>query len=125
MTDGDDRAVQPENCELALDRVDAEGLSKKSVTDQIEVLSALSNETRYRILLFLVAADQPVCGCELEPHLDVGQSTISQSLTRLHKVGLVTRTKEGRWRYYEQTPTAEQLVELVEEMLDRDRLVAD
>lgn len=105
----------PNGCDFALYDADVERLSSRSVTDQADLFSTIGNETRYRILLFLTEVDAPVCGCELEPHFDVGQSTISQSLTRLRKAGLVTRSKEGRWRYYEPTETAERLVELVEE----------
>ena len=110
----DDRGDDPRDCDGALQEIDVESLATRPVADQVALLSAVGNETRYRILLFLLEADAPVCGCELEPHLDVGQSTVSQSLTRLHRAGLVTRTKRGRWRYYEPTDRAERLFETVE-----------
>lgn len=106
--------AEPEGCDPTLRDADVDRLLSRSVTDQADLFSTIGNETRYRILLFLMEADAPVCGCELEPHFDVGQSSISQSLTRLRKAGLVTRSKEGRWRYYEPTETAEQLVKLAE-----------
>jgi len=114
-----------EDCEFALTDAALERLSNRRVTEQVELFSTIGNETRYRILLFLTEAEAPVCGCELEPYLDVGQSSISQSLTRLHRTGLVTRTKEGRWRYYEPTETAERLVKLVEEDVYNEPLLPD
>ena len=110
----DDRGDEPRDCDGTLRDVDVESLATRPVADQVALLSAVGNETRYRILLFLIRADAPVCGCELEPHLDVGQSTVSQSLTRLHRAGLVTRTKRSRWRYYEPTERAERLFDAVE-----------
>lgn len=116
---------EPNGCDFALCDSDVEQLSNRSVTDQVDLFSTIGNETRYRILLFLTEADAPVCGCELEPHFDVGQSTISQSLTRLRRAGLVTRSKEGRWRYYGPTETAERLVELVEKDAYNEPLLSD
>lgn len=100
-------------CELVLSEDDATPFSDRDVDEEVEVFATLGSETRYRILLLLDAADGPVCVCELEPHLEVGQSSISQSLSKLRKADLVSRTKEGRWRYYEPTPKAERLLETV------------
>ncbi|MFO7833446.1 MAG: metalloregulator ArsR/SmtB family transcription factor [Halohasta sp.] len=73
----------------------------------IELLSALGNETRYRIVRILHAADaDELCVCELSPLLDVSDSTISHALSKLTDAGLVTRRKEGKWRMYRATPRA-------------------
>jgi ArsR family transcriptional regulator len=120
-----DRPADPGECRLVLEDGDIDHLSDRSVADSVELFSAISNETRYRILLLLVAAEEPVCGCEVEPHVDVSQSTVSQSLTRLRNAGLVTRTKDGRWRYYESTRTAERLIELVDPDFDQIHVIAD
>lgn len=114
MGNGNRRISGADGCEFSLTEEDIDQLSNGSVTEQVEVLSTVGNETRYRILRFLIEADESICGCEIEPHFDVGQSTVSQSLNRLRKAGLVTREKDGRWRYYEPTPVARQLVELIE-----------
>ena len=114
MESRNSESVENEECEFALTDQQVEELSKRPIHEEIEVFSTLGSETRYRILLILHEADDPVCVCELEPHLEVGQSSISQSLSRLRKAGLVTRTKEGRWRYYEPTPLAEHLAGVVE-----------
>lgn len=107
-------AVENDSCEMALTDRQVSELSERAIHEEIEIFSTIGSETRYRILLILHEADDPVCVCELEPHLEVGQSSISQSLSRLRKAGLVTRTKEGRWRYYEPTPLAEHLIGMVE-----------
>ncbi|APW98715.1 transcriptional regulator [Halobiforma lacisalsi AJ5] len=114
-----------DECGFTLREEDVDRLLNRSVIDRVELFSTLGNETRYRILLVLTEASDPVCGCELEPYFDVGQSSISQALTRLHRAGLVTRTKDGRWRYYEPTATGERLVGLVEDGLDGEPLIAD
>ena len=120
MSDSDERSTGPDDCSFTLSNEQAEALSKRSVDEEVEIFSTLGSETRYRILLILDTAENPVCVCELEPYLEVGQSSISQSLSRLRKDGLVSRTKEGRWRYYEPTPLAERLIQTV-----RDRPGAD
>lgn len=110
-----DRGDETDGCDVGLHDVGRERLSNRPSADQVEFFSTLGNETRLRILLLLTEAEGPICGCELEPYLDVGQSSVSQSLNRLRDAGLVTRTKDGRWRYYKPTPTAERLVELIED----------
>ena len=110
----DDAADETPGCDTKLPEQVANELGSRPVDTEIEQFSALANETRYRILLLARAADGGVCGCELEPHLDVKQSSISQSLTRLRKAGLLSRTKQGRWRYYDTTEVAEELLSLTE-----------
>ena len=114
MTD-DSGPVERPDCSLGHDPAEIEQLMELPIQDELDAFSALANETRYRILLLIHTAEDPVCGCELEPHLDVGQSSISQSLSRLRRAGLVTREKEGRWRYYETTERADCLLETVRE----------
>ncbi|WP_255193108.1 winged helix-turn-helix domain-containing protein [Natronobeatus ordinarius] len=113
MSDSDERSTGPADCSFVLSEEQVDELSDRSVDEEIEIFSTLGSETRYRILLILDAAEKPVCVCELEPYLEVGQSSISQSLSQLRKDGLVSRTKEGRWRYYEPTPLAERLIQTV------------
>ncbi|EMA66283.1 ArsR/SmtB family transcription factor [Halorubrum kocurii] len=73
----------------------------------IELLSALGNETRYKIVRMLhTADDEELCVCELSPLLDVSDSAISHALSKLTDAGLVTRRKEGKWRMYRATPRA-------------------
>lgn len=82
-------------------------LAPSAIDRDVRALSALGSETRYEVLRLLASTDEEVCACDLSPQLDVGQSTASRALTRLHDAGLVTRRKDGRWRYYSTTPLAE------------------
>lgn len=111
-----DSSTDPiEGCDPKLSSKQLEDTLSKPVDIETERFAALANETRYRILLLADAADGGVCGCELEPHLDVKQSSISQSLSRLRKAGLLSRRKEGRWRYYDTTAVAESLLAAIDE----------
>ena len=76
----------------------------------MRALSALGNETRYRIVRLLATADDELCVCEFEPLLDVSASAISHALSNLTDAGLLARRKEGKWRYYRTTPLAERLL---------------
>jgi len=73
----------------------------------VELLSALANETRYRIVRMLHAAEgDELCVGELSPLLDVSDSAISHALSDLTDAGLATRRKDGKWRMYRATPRA-------------------
>jgi DNA-binding transcriptional ArsR family regulator len=80
----------------------------------LRTLKALGSETRYRIVRMLAAADGELCVCEFDPVLDVSQSAISHALSELTDAGLVTRRKEGKWRYYRATDRAERLVDALD-----------
>lgn len=99
----------------------AHALSDRDLEVDVETLATVGNRTRYETLRLVAAADGGVCGCEVEPTLDVSQGAISQALSRLHDADLLTRRKEGRWRYYDVTPRAERLLSV----LDETRPIAD
>lgn len=121
MTADEQRLAELE-CESSLSPEDIERVQSIQIQSQAAVFSALANDTRYKILRLILSADSRVCGCELEQYLEVGQSSISQSLSHLHEAGLLSRTKEGRWRYYEPTELAEALVEPFDEQSQDMRL---
>lgn len=73
------------------------------------VFAVLGNETRYRLARALTAADEELCVCELEPLVDVSASAVSHALSDLVDAGLVSRRKEGNWRYYDATDIADDL----------------
>ena len=89
-------------------------LTEQELAADVQVLSALGNDTRYETLRLIADADEEVCVCELEPALGVSQSAVSQVLSRLYAAGLVTRRKDGRWRYYGATPRATRLIETLD-----------
>ena len=80
-------------------------------------LKTLSNDTRYTIVRLLAAAGRELCVCEITPVVDVTDSAVSHALSDLYDAGLVTRRKDGTWRYYEATERATALLDA----LDRTR----
>jgi len=90
-------------------------LTEDAIREDVRVLSAVGNETRYETLRYIAGAgDEGACVCELPPLVGVSQSTVSNALSRLHEAGLLSRRKEGRWRYYTVTEEAEQLLETLD-----------
>ncbi|WP_197428678.1 helix-turn-helix transcriptional regulator [Halapricum sp. CBA1109] len=83
-------------------------------TDHVSVLSTLSDDTRYR-LTRLIASGGERCVCELEVLVDVSESAVSHALSDLVEVGLLTRRKEGKWRYYRTTDRAEAVLAALDE----------
>jgi DNA-binding transcriptional ArsR family regulator len=81
----------------------------------LTALKTLGNETRYTIVRLLTAAGRELCVCEINPIVDVSNSAISHALSDLYDAGLVTRRKEGNWRYYDVTDRAEALVVALDE----------
>lgn len=85
-----------------------------TIDSDVQVLSAIANGTRYKIVRLLYAADEELCVCELSPLLDVSDSAISHALSQLLESGLVTRRKDGKWRKYRATTRATALVVALE-----------
>ena len=78
----------------------AEAATGPDVESDLAALTALANDTRYRIVSLLAAEDDELCVCEFAPLLDVSDSAISHALSDLHDAGLVSRRKEGRSYIY-------------------------
>ena len=97
--------------EHRLDELDA--LADAAFADDAArpVFAVLGNETRYRLARALTVSDGELCVCELKPMVDVSESAISHALSDLVDAGLVTRRKDGNWRYYEATPLADGLLQ--------------
>jgi len=76
----------------------------------LDALTTLGNDTRYSIVRLLAAAGEELCVCEITPVVDVSDSAVSHALSDLHDAGLVTRRKEGTWRYYAATDRATALL---------------
>jgi DNA-binding transcriptional ArsR family regulator len=72
----------------------------------VDLLSAIANETRYKILRIIHTAGEELCVCEFSPLLEVSDSAISHALSQLTEAGLLTRRKDGKWRKYNTTNRA-------------------
>jgi ArsR family transcriptional regulator len=98
-------------------------VDEDAILADVRLLAAAGNDTRYELLRRIAGAAEEVCVCELEPAFGVSQSAVSQALSRLAEAGLVTRRKEGSWRYYDTTPTADALLATLDER--REEVGAD
>ncbi len=77
---------------LADDAADAETAKKNS-----RFFKALSDEKRLRIVKLLMVRE--MCVCELMVCLDMTQPNLSHHIQILENVGIVNRTKKGKWVY--------------------------
>lgn len=92
----------------------------EALAADVQLLSALGNDTRYELLRRIDGADGDVCVCDLEAVVGVSQSAVSQALSRLYTAGLVTRRKESNWRYYGPTDDARALLSTLDEIRGED-----
>ncbi len=67
--------------------------------DPSQLFKALSDDTRLRCLLLLIARKE-LCVCELTNALGLAQPKVSHHLAALRKIGLVSDRKQGLWIYY-------------------------
>jgi DNA-binding transcriptional ArsR family regulator len=64
----------------------------------IEILKALADERRLKILRMLLSTD--LCVGALAKHLGISEPAVSQHLQILRKAGLVRGEKRGYWTHY-------------------------
>jgi len=64
----------------------------------IDVYKCLCDETRLRILHLLGLS--PLCGCHLQPLLEVSQVNVSRHLGYLKRNGMVETTRHHNWTIY-------------------------
>lgn len=119
-TYGDETHGDGLRCETTgVDRSD--GPNDRTVERDVEALKALGSDTRYRIVRHLVAADEERCVCELTPRFEVSDSAVSHALSDLADAGLVSRRKQGTWRYYRPTDRAASLIDALDASRGEDR----
>lgn len=68
----------------------------------IDILKALADETRLRILAQVLKNE--MCVCEIEASLGLTQSNASRHLTILKKAGVLESYKTAQWAYYKMSP---------------------
>ena len=86
--------------------------------DQVEVFKALSNKTRLQILNWLKQPEvsfpeqavygyaHGICVGQIQQKAGLTQSTVSEYLSTLQRVGLVKATRVGQWTYYQRNEEA-------------------
>jgi len=87
------------------------------MTNQVDLFKALSNEVRLDILRWLkdpethfnkptahlatnLSDKGGICVGDIQEKANLSQSTISQYLAMLQKVGLLESERHGKWTYY-------------------------
>jgi ArsR family transcriptional regulator len=78
-----------------------------SMLAKAEVLKALGDETRLRIIGLLTHSE--LCVCDIMAVLDIPQSTVSRHLAYLKNTGWIDGNRKGVWRYYALTEDAAEL----------------
>lgn len=66
--------------------------------DLLQIMKALGDETRLRILNLL--SNGELCVCELECLLEINQSNASRHLNKLNLAGIITFEKRALYVYY-------------------------
>lgn len=94
----------------------------------MDVLKALADENRVRLLFALKGGE--LCVCQLIALLDLAPSTVSKHLTILRAARLVESRKDGRWIYYRlsrefRTPSAGKLLALLFKDLAKTRRMVE
>ncbi|SEJ42286.1 ArsR family transcriptional regulator [Propionispira arboris] len=84
----------------------------------VEVLKALADETRIRILNVLYK--ETLCVCDLEEILKLNQSNASRHLTKLKNAKLITGTKQAQWVYYRVNEKILEEYSFVNELLKKE-----
>ena len=64
----------------------------------LKIFKALSDETRLKIVEFLLNGEK--CVCEIATHVGRMQSTVSLQLAKLESLGIVTSRRDGKKIYY-------------------------
>jgi len=68
------------------------------VNETLKIMKALSDETRLKIVEFLLDGEK--CVCEIFPHVKRTQSTTSIQLGKLEKSGILKSRREGKKIFY-------------------------
>ncbi|HOT98750.1 MAG TPA: metalloregulator ArsR/SmtB family transcription factor [bacterium] len=97
------------------------------MAEPVEVLKALSDHGRLRILKLL--ENKKLCVCEITELIGLATSTISSHLNVLKNAGLIKDEKEGKWINYRMAenpdPFFSELWPVISKKLDLDSVVAE
>lgn len=99
------RIVHQDKVDIAI----SQDLGAKEVVDVCQLLKALAEPGRLRIVHALL--QQEMCVCDLAALLGVSESAVSHQLRVLRTIGLVANRREGTVLYYR--PVNGELTELI------------
>jgi ArsR family transcriptional regulator len=84
-----------------------EPLSPEAAEQVVGLLKAIADPARLRLLSLVLSHEgAEACVCDLLPHFDLSQPTVSHHLKVLHTAGLLDREKRGTWVFYRVRPEA-------------------
>lgn len=88
----------------------------KKIEDSIDLLKAISEPNRLRILCIL--SKEKICVCDLAEKLGMQQNLISFHLKTLYEAGMLDKQREGNSIYYVIKKNWEKKIENIFEFLD-------
>lgn len=94
------------------------------LTEHADLLKALADPHRLRIIATLARADDDVCVCDLNDDIDVSQPTVSHHLKLLKDAGLVTSERRGTWVYYRLPANARRRLQSLLDLVIPERAIA-
>ena len=83
---------------MSINRYNHMKREKVNILELIQILKALSDETRVRILNLLM--NNELCVGEIEVLLNINQSNASRHLSTLKNAALIIYEKNAQWIYY-------------------------
>lgn len=91
-------SAEPELCCAPLLRA---ALDEEQAADLAEVLKALADPVRLRLVSIIATAESgEVCTCDLPALVDRTQPTVSHHLSLLVKAGVLEREQRGKWAWF-------------------------
>ncbi|KUO50852.1 MAG: ArsR family transcriptional regulator [Desulfitibacter sp. BRH_c19] len=84
----------------------------------VQIIKALADETRLRILNLL--NQEKLCVCEIEYLLEINQSNASRHLNKLWMLKLITNEKKAQWVYYKINQDILKKHAFIKEILGKD-----
>ena len=92
-------------------------LAEERAAELSEVLKALADPMRVRIVATLRDTKTPLCTCDLTASSGLSQPTITHHMGKLRDAGLVEATRSGVWTYYRLRPHLPKSVRTIVEAL--------
>ena len=90
--------TEPELCCAPLLR---SALDEKQASDLADVLKALADPVRLRLVSIIGTAESgEVCACDLPVLVDRTQPTVSHHLSLLVRAGVLEREQRGKWAWF-------------------------
>lgn len=94
---------------------------------ELDILKALSDQTRLRLALLLTGGE--LCVCDLRETLQLPQSTVSRHLSRLKQAGLVSDRRSGKWVFYRirgtEEPVQVELIHFLDSLQEKEPYASD